>query len=43
MLWVYHTCYHSLRISSNMVLNLRVYLIIIKLKTRYIPKIFWKQ
>lgn len=43
VLWVYVTCCHYLSISSNMVLNLRVYFIIIKLKTRYIPKIFWKQ
>lgn len=43
VLWVYDTCYHYLSLSSNMVLSPRVYLIIIKLKTCYIPKIFWKQ
>ena len=42
-LWVSGTYYHYLSIFSNMLLNVRVHFIIIKLKTCYIPKVFWKQ
>ena len=43
VLWVSGTYYHFLSIFSNMLLNVRVHFIIIKLKTCYIPKVFWKQ
>lgn len=43
MPWVCDTCYRGLSISSNMMSSPRVYLIIIRLKLGYIPKLFWKQ